>query len=362
MMPSSWWRPLLILLVILIASVILYYLYQLRASIQAIPIDPTNSGGDGVGGVEGFDGPAASELQAMVRDADTRGTLVTLRQTDAPLAQYVVKSSYNSAYAGGSYVSLDALKYCLQRGCRWLDLQVFNIDGVPRVGYTTDATYVTLKTRNTLLLSDVLDTIVGQGFAGNVAPNPDDPLFVNLRICMKSNDMGMLGKIGDALHVSFGSKLHTGQVSADTPMSTLMGKIVLVVDAMVCPAWADAPSRGDPKNLANYANMVTGPAPVPKYSYDTIQGMPMSPPVIDADNLGTSNVTQLTLVEVSANASPPPAFSTQNLVANHGVQFFPQKFYVPKTDSTMTAYEELFAGCRGGIVPMAQAVRYYSAL
>jgi hypothetical protein len=350
-------RLILIGLIAAIAGTLLYYLYRLRSELSAISIEPEK-------GVEGFDGPAASELQAMVRAEDTRGSLITLRQTNFPLAQYVVKSSYNSAYAGGSYVSLDALKYCLQRGCRWVDFQVFNVDGAPRVGYTTDTTYVTLKTRNTLLLSDVLDTVVGQGFAGNVAPNAGDPIFVNLRICLKSNDMGVLSKIGDAVKVSLAERLHQGQVLASTPMSELMGKIVLVVDAMICPAWADAPSRGDPKNLSNFANIVTGPAPVPKYSYDTIQGMAMSPPVIDADNLGgTSNVTQLTLVEVSAAAtSPPPAFSTQNLVANHGVQWYPQKMYVPKTDSTVTAYEELFAGCRGGIVPMSQAVRYYSTL
>jgi hypothetical protein len=365
-------RFILIGSVVLVASILLYFLYRTRAQLSAITIEPEKGGFEGFseafdktqyGSIEPFDGPAAGELQMMVRPTETRGTLVTLRQTELPIAQYVVKSSYNSAYTGGSYMSLDALKYCLQRGCRWVDFQVFNVDGAPRVGYTTDTTYVTLKTRNTLLLSDVLDTVVGQGFAGNVAPNSGDPIFVNLRICLKSNDMGVLGKIGDAIKVSLDNKLHQGIVSATTPMSELMGKIVLVVDAMICPAWADAPSRGDPKNLSNFANIVTGPAPVPKYSYDTIQGMAMSPPVIDADNLGTANVTQLTLVEVSATAtSPPPAFSTQNLVANHGVQWYPQKMYVPKTDSTVTAYEELFAGCRGGIVPMSQAIRYYSTI
>ena len=364
---SNLTRFIVIGMVVLIAGTMLYYLYRLRAELSAISIEGSNrsTAGRGIeGSIEAFDGPAAGELQVMVRPGETRGSLVTLRQTELPLAQYVIKSSYNSAYTGGSYVSLDALKYCLQRGCRWVDFQVFNVDGVPRVGYTTDTTYVTLKTRNTLLLSDVLDTVVSQGFAGNVAPNSGDPLFVNLRICLKSNDMGVLGKIGDAINVSLDNKLHQGHVSASTPMSDIMGKIVLVVDAMICPAWADAPSRGDPKNLSNYANIVTGPAPVPKYSYDTIQGMAMSPPVIDADNLGgTSNVTQLTLVEVPATAtSSPPAFSTQNVVANHGVQWYPQKMYMPKTDSTVTAYEELFAGCRGGIVPMSQAVRYYSTI
>jgi hypothetical protein len=352
---SWWWRSIWIILITMIAILVVHQLYLMRQSIYAMSEE--EKGGEGV---EGFDGPAAGELRTMVRDMTTRGSLVTLRQTDLPLAQYVVKSSYNSAYAGGSYMSLDALKYCLQRGCRWVDFQVFNVDGDPHVGYTTDSTYVTLKTRNTLLLSDALDTAIAQGFAGNVAPNSGDPLFVNLRICLKSNDMGILAKIGDALQVSMGPKLHSGQVSADTPMADLMGKVVVVIDAMVCPAWADAPSRGNPKNLSNYANIVTGPAPVPKYSYDTIQGMTMSPPLIDADQIGTSNVTRLALVEVPSFASPPPVFSIQNVVANYGVQFFPQKYYVPTSDSTMTAYEELFAGCRGGIVSMSQAIRYYT--
>lgn len=355
-MVSVFLRRVLILLVVILTGAVLYHLYLQRRNISDA-IQQSNP--PRIDGLEGFDGPAASEIKAMTV-TESPGKLVSLRQTQLPLAQYVVKGAYHCAYTGGKYTSLDAVKYCLKRGCRWLDMSVYYLDGAARVAYGTDPTYVTVQTTQNLLLSEVLETVVSQGFASNAVPNSGDPLFVHLRICAKKSDHAVFGQIGAAIQTALGGRLYTGDaITGETPMTTLMGQVVVAVDTMVCPQYADAPSRGDPLNLSNFVHLETGGTTMPKYGPDTKAGMAMTPPIIDPDGVGTSNVTQLQMVDVGLSGTSPPApFAVQNFVANYGVQVFPMKFYVP--DSTLAAYEALFAGCSGGIVPMSAASRFFA--
>ena len=44
--------------------------------------------------------------------------------TNLPIQNYIVKSSYNSSIDHQNYVSKDAIKYVLGRGCRFLDFEI----------------------------------------------------------------------------------------------------------------------------------------------------------------------------------------------------------------------------------------------
>jgi hypothetical protein len=80
-------------------------------------------------------------------------TIQSIHETDTklPLSQYVIKASYNSALTG-KYVNSNMIKYVLSRGCRFLDFEIFLIDGKPQIAYTSDSKYKTIQSKNNILL------------------------------------------------------------------------------------------------------------------------------------------------------------------------------------------------------------------
>jgi hypothetical protein len=120
------------------------------------------------------------------------GELASLKRTNAlniqnvsmnkygslPLKQFVIKGSYNSAVTG-NYVNEKMVAYVLQRGCRYLDFEIFLIKQVAVVSYSNDPNFNILKTDNTVPFSTILTTII----TTNVnTPNNTDPIFINMRV------------------------------------------------------------------------------------------------------------------------------------------------------------------------------------
>jgi hypothetical protein len=175
-----------------------------------------------------------------------------------PLRQFCIKASYNTAVTG-NYVNLDMIKYVLSTGCRYLDFEVFLIDEVPQVSYTTDPKYNTIDTDNTLPLDTVFSKIMSNAFT-ITSPNSNDPLFINLRI--KSFDNLIYNKIATSIDSNLKGKLYDGKVSKNTSLSQLMNKIVLIVDRTINPNYANlsscSSSNSNCLKLINYVNMESG--------------------------------------------------------------------------------------------------------
>jgi hypothetical protein len=54
------------------------------------------------------------------------------------LNQYFIKSSWNSAYNySKNIIDLDMLKTVLQRGCRFIDIEIYSIDKKPVVAFSS---------------------------------------------------------------------------------------------------------------------------------------------------------------------------------------------------------------------------------
>jgi Phosphatidylinositol-specific phospholipase C, X domain len=278
-----------------------------------------------------------------------------------PLREYCVKSSYNTALTDKNTIDVKNIKLILSKGCRFLDFEIFLIDGGAYVASSTDSSFSTITSTNHASLSEVLKHVVMHAFSAP-SPNSNDPLFVNFRIKTKSTLL--YNMIGMAVSKYLQSYLVAGRVTGDTTLDTLMQKIILVVDTQSSPSYANADyypncatvsttasktqTQTQCYNLANYVNVESGTRELRQYKCNSLLRQATNPPmVIDSDKPHT-DVSLLRLVE------PESAVDLGNtdalyLMLNYGAQFIPNRFYI--NDSNGKEYEAIFAKHRTAFVP-----------
>ena len=105
------------------------------------------------------------------------------------LVNCYVKSAYNCCSAGdysNSYVSLCALKTAIRQGCRFLDFQVFWVDGSAVVSVSPGKSDWEKGTYNSIPFGDAMSTVADYAMASGGCPNSTDPLFLHFRISSRS--------------------------------------------------------------------------------------------------------------------------------------------------------------------------------
>ena len=125
---------------------------------------------------EGFEPDHIFDKRIKIENFNGNGEL--------PLQNYIIKSSYNSAIDSHNYASKESIKYVLGRGCRFLDFEIVFDPEKPNaafIGKATGKRNEAIDTKNTLLLDDAFDTLISYAFSRPI-PNPNDPLFIHLRI------------------------------------------------------------------------------------------------------------------------------------------------------------------------------------
>jgi len=154
------------------------------------------------------------------------------------LNDYYIKTAYN-ACSGGSYkndfVSVCNLKNVLKQGVRGLDFEIYSIDDKPMVATSTTDDFYVKETFNSVPFVEVMETLKNYAFSNSTAPNPKDPLILNLRIMsnnqtmytnlshiFKSYENLLLGK--DYSYENYGKNI------GRTPILDLLGKIIIIVD------------------------------------------------------------------------------------------------------------------------------------
>ena len=166
-------KKILLLFVIIIASIILYRLCIKRIQINKEAKEPPK--------IESF---VSKAPLSMVNSSD-----LTLG-----INQYFIKASWNSAYSGKNVMDVSMVAYVLNRGCRFLDFEIYSISNdkqknKPVVGYSVssqDNSYTSnyqTESNNTVDLADVLKIISKSAF--NDVPNTNDYLILQFRV--KSN-------------------------------------------------------------------------------------------------------------------------------------------------------------------------------
>lgn len=273
---------------------------------------------------------------------------------DMKLNQVCIKASYNTAFDGNK-ISTDQVKYVMSKGCRFLDFELYLKDGAVNVNYSTDPTYNTFN-QSGVLFNDIKDTINDSSIKNSndnkttyVTPNPNDPLFIQLRI--KSKDASiftMIGTILDGLNNRYkDSDNYAVQINGDTKLSELKGKVIIVMDKSIKPNY--------PESFDKYVNIITGGNTWSSQQYSLFKNQKTTPPKIN-DDFKTTNVTQLKLLMPDVDENSPNPQNPFSLIENYGVQTIAYKFY--KTDMALDLYETIFAEYQSAFVPLAYALQF----
>jgi len=274
------------------------------------------------------------------------------------LRDYCIKSSSDSAFSGG-YMNLEMVKYVLRRGCRFLDFDVFIKDSIPVVAYSSETLYDPSFNSFTsfdlpVSLEGVLSTISANAFS-DTAPNPKDPLFIHLKIKTNINDA--FQNIAKLVDDELKGRLFKGTVTSTTLLSSLMEKVIIIVDKSTSPTYGNYPVCSTDKtgcfNLKNYVNMESGSDILRIYSENEIVQQATNPP--------DPGVYMMRIVYPSSNfVGITKNCDALNLIQNYGVQFTAQAFYKP--DARLNSYEAMFSKYKSAFVPMSTAINYIKTL
>jgi len=319
-----------------------------------------------------YNDPAVAELNKLKDSKITINIKTVIPEYDTmALKQYCIKGSYNSAFTG-NYINMDMLIYLLGRGVRFFDFEVYFIQDAttglytPQVGYSTDGKIIAIESTNTILLDNVLSALVAGAFS-QTSPNNNDPLFINLRI--KSNNNDIYKAVASSVDFILKPVLYHDtngdrKVTKNTPMSELMGKVVLMVDKTINRDYQSYTTCGKDKpgicyDLTKLINMESGGENMNLNKYSDILAQNALNIQIADNNLKT-NIENMNLVLPSvlpANASNPEII---DFIKKYGCQIVPFKFY--QRDNGLYKYETLFNDNNAGIIPLAKAIAYYQKM
>jgi hypothetical protein len=297
---------------------------------------------------EGFSTDAVINLDKQNQTSPAI-TSITAKMSDIPLNQVCIKASYNSAFDGKD-ISTDMLEYVMSRGCRFLDFELYlNDKEEVYVNYSTDPTFSTFENTNSngVSFNTIMEYITGTG--KGKAPNPDDPLFIHLRV--KSDSATIYTKILAVLDNPAGENrfnVYKKQINGNTNLNELNGQIIIAMDRSIRP-------NDDIGQLANYVSVFTGGSTWSIDRYSEIKNQKTSPPKPN-DDFKTTNVNQLKLAlpDVDKNSSNPD--TPYDFIKNYGVQTIACRFY--KNDIFNDLYEDIFAEYQSAIVPLGYILTF----
>jgi len=243
------YRKISILFIVILFSYILYRLFQKRVDI--IRYSKT----------EGFT-PNDSNVLA-IQKANTLSVDIQNMPKNyytKPLNQFYIMGAYGGGFDGVD-VSADMLLYTLSLGYRYIAINVFyDIVNKPSSSSSTPSTTPTAMVgfsslydpmsnmaNYTMALSDFLELIQQNAFSTN-SPNPGDPFFLHIlpgyktasssgqtgdnssKMASKGYNTQLNSQIEQALGVIGGTNRASGQITESTPISSILGQIVVVMD------------------------------------------------------------------------------------------------------------------------------------
>lgn len=342
------YKKLLIALVIIITFYLLYILINKRLNINNIVLENMDT--------DESPGENNEFLVIQNKPIPSIGN-APIHIIDLPIREYIIKSSYNSAFTG-SFVNLEMVEHLLLRGCRFLDFEIYNVDNQTYVGTSSDVNSLEISSSNKILLNYIFKTISNNAFKSPV-PNVNDPCFIHLRIKTDNNDT--YKDIANLIEVYFKDRLHKGKITGSTKLSEISGKIIIVIDKNTAPNYNKYPVCSTDKNqicynLKNFVNLESGGDDLRTYRYTTIINEKNTPPLIMDDKLN-SNVFnyKLILPDLGGNFFGIMNNPDHNLlISNHSAQIICYNFY--NRDSNLDKYEQFFGIFKSSFVPFSSAI------
>jgi hypothetical protein len=252
------------------------------------------------------------------------------------LKEYIIKASMNSAY-NGSTMSIETLNDVMSHGCRFLDFEIFSVNGAPIVAYSSTGDKGNFESTNTLLLNDVIKAVSTGAFSGK-APNPEDPLFLFLRF--KTSNPEIHKTVKEIIDMNMKDMLYKKEVTKDTKLSNIKQKVVIIIDNLYYLSLKNTPivlSEFE-NQLLPYVNVFCGTTDFPMTPQSSILNQKTKTPQIHEDGI-TTDVTKWQL-------SIPDGMNPNNpilrpFIMDHCIQIIPYRFYLK--DGELSNYEEFFS-------------------
>jgi hypothetical protein len=310
---------------------------------------------------ETFESEIQKESTGLLENAKIQGLELTVKplsekskQLDFPLREFMIKSSYNSAIIEKT-ASREAIEFVLGRGCRLLDFEIYTRDDKEYVSDSNDAEYRNLQTGLTLTFEQAMTAIAANAFSPP-SPAPTDPLFIHLRIKNHSNAAykRMSKIIGDV----FGNKLYNESVNGSIPIGKLIGKVVIIMDAMSAPDYYKyskcSETELDCIPLTDMVKLVSGTVDLPKYSFTHYFDLAQQFISVDFN-------TDRTDVKTFLMATPPEiggdqvSFPNKAALLRLPVQMLLVPFYRQNED--LKNYEEIFNECGSSFCALGPVFR-----
>jgi len=364
-------KIILIIIVIILFCYIVWKLLKSRPLLQNISKENFSV----------FSDPTQNEFNKLI---NSKGVILQNSDNENhPLKEYCIKASYNTALTG-NHVNLDMIKYVIGRGCRFLDFEVFYIGQTtvdinnntittytPQVAYSTDSTFTTIDTENSILLDKVLTTVISNAFS-STCTNPKDPIFINLRIKSKNTDVyravaaSIDNTLKERMYLDTESKNDpqpAKRVTNETLLSDIKGKIIICVDKTIVRNYKDYSScksiHGPCYDLTDYINIETGSEDLNLIRYSDILDQCVIPTKINDDNI-TTNVKTIKYVVPNSKNDNTQNPDISDFVLKYSAQISAFRFYI--NDSQLYQYEEFFDDNGCAFVPLAIAIPYFQRL
>jgi len=243
------YRKIAILIIVILFSYILYRLFKKRVEIM------------NESKVEGFT-PNSSANVVAIKKANTLNVNIQnmpKKYYTKPLNQFYIMGAYGGGFDGFD-VCADMVLYTLSLGYRYMAINVFydvvnNPDAeihlsspTAMVGFSSLYNPMDNIAGHTMALSDFLELVQQNAFSTN-SPNPGDPFFLHIlpgyktaasgtggsddntsKLASKGYNTQLNSQIEQALSLIRGTNRASGQITENTPISSILGQIVVVMD------------------------------------------------------------------------------------------------------------------------------------
>jgi hypothetical protein len=274
---------------------------------------------------------------------DVTQTYNSVSNATDTLRNYYCKASYNSCATGNfvsDWVNLSALSNAIKNGCRFLDFEVYDIEGEPHVAVSDSVKFTTKGCYNSIPLNKVFKTVKAEALTTLTS----DPLFLNFRI--KCDHSSVCDKVAVGLRDYFGAHLlgprfsysDNGKNLGETDMAKLRNKVVISADLSNKAILSS--------KLVEFVNMGAMGVFCKMLRYSELTQSPPS----DFDNFVKQNLVVCIpdLVSSSANYDASKALDV-------GTQFVAMNFQT--SDSNLDSYKTEFDGY--GFILKPLNLRYY---
>jgi hypothetical protein len=328
-------KKILLLVAITISFYIIYRLVHRRQILKEL--NPTDDL------TEGFD--------------SSMPTLVNTANLAYKLKEYQIFSSWNSCAQSDNNVSLQQLEKVLLNGCRFLDFEVYFIDGKPVVGfskskYQSNESIQQIDSDRVIPFIDVCNMITSAK-----CPNPNDPLFLHFRI--KSNNVNIFEKMAENF-ISSGikTKLPLKKVDKNTLLSELQNKIIVVVDKTYVPSiQTESCKNGCKTSFTDMIQMYSGTSDLPSMRIQQKLVQRVLPLSLTTDSETNTSALNMVTHEVGVEYDQRNVDKFASLIIDHSIQIIPHKFY--SDDSILTEYKNFFSD-HGHAAFITMAVSHHS--